>query len=683
MVYLTKNGTDLGLYISVDAALAAMTDATADYVILPYYYCKTDMGFFSSPYRKPYISYGELPAVNSITFKNVMTDLGDGYGLYNYYYLLDDLYCNGDVIFFETAVGYIQPSPCIYLRGYAMTVYGSADFSAGIIGNEDSVITVLDNPLLWTDIRFSGDVSVGTIRAEYEFIIWGNLSADNIILSKGSRITLAYYSILTVDVLRIETSEYPSIIQLWDSSMFHVREIEGNIMFWVRTEETQAFPEIFVSGLINGKIKYSIYSMEPSTITDLNVFVVDEFNEETDYSQNKQSLMNAPHIDLDHIDLTIRVFNRDVNNDVDYTVLLYKNEYNDFYLQETGIRIENGILTRYLTLKETEFIVEDGIVGIGEEAFAGNFTLMEVTLPSSVTTIGSYAFNQCTSLERIHLSEGLREIGNGAFNCCESLVSIEIPSTVYKIGEDTGSSVFSGALSEIIVNANNPYYKSVNGVLYNGNGTQLLLYPTGKTDTYFIVPGTVRGIVMYAFHENSYLETLVVSEGVQYLETSSVLSCDKLKTIFISSNTMIFSDAFDSLVSLEFIYIPEGGDYFVTDGVLFGNEGKELMLYFAANPAESYTIPDGVQAICHYTFNDIQYLKNITIPDSITYIDRETFGRSSIQNYYLKSSTPSDQMLDVFNYLYYNGTYTIYVPVQYLEVYQTAWQEHADKIFGY
>ena len=47
-------------------------------------------------------------------------------------------------------------------------------------------------------------------------------------------------------------------------------------------------------------------------------------------------------------------------------------------------------------------------------------------------------------------------------------------------------------MEEFVVNENNPNYKSIDGNLYNKDGTVLLQYAAGKKDEVFVVPEGVE-----------------------------------------------------------------------------------------------------------------------------------------------------------------------------------------------
>ncbi len=70
-------------------------------------------------------------------------------------------------------------------------------------------------------------------------------------------------------------------------------------------------------------------------------------------------------------------------------------------------------------------------------AFHGCKSLIDVILPSQITTIGDFAFYDCKSLTNIVLPSAITQIGADAFHNCETLTSIELPNGISKIDEAT------------------------------------------------------------------------------------------------------------------------------------------------------------------------------------------------------------------------------------------------------
>ena len=90
--------------------------------------------------------------------------------------------------------------------------------------------------------------------------------------------------------------------------------------------------------------------------------------------------------------------------------------------------------TRPLVKGITSIVIEDGITGIGEYAFAYIYGLESVTFSDTVTTIGACAFLG-SGLSEIIVGKNVVTIGDGAFEECTYLNTIYIPLSVESIGE--------------------------------------------------------------------------------------------------------------------------------------------------------------------------------------------------------------------------------------------------------
>ena len=80
---------------------------------------------------------------------------------------------------------------------------------------------------------------------------------------------------------------------------------------------------------------------------------------------------------------------------------------------------------------------------IANEAFYGCSSIVNVTIPNSVTSIGDGAFYDCSSLTDVAIGSGVTSIGGNAFTNCSSLTSVTIPDSVTSIGNNAFGSCSS------------------------------------------------------------------------------------------------------------------------------------------------------------------------------------------------------------------------------------------------
>ena len=103
-----------------------------------------------------------------------------------------------------------------------------------------------------------------------------------------------------------------------------------------------------------------------------------------------------------------------------------------------------------------EFINFSGITKLPNSAFNGCTSLVEITLPASLTSIGNYVFQDCAALTKVNGlgSTQVTSLGPYAFQGCVALKEITLPDTLTFIG----NYVFRGceSLKYFRINANTP-----------------------------------------------------------------------------------------------------------------------------------------------------------------------------------------------------------------------------------
>jgi hypothetical protein len=212
----------------------------------------------------------------------------------------------------------------------------------------------------------------------------------------------------------------------------------------------------------------------------------------------------------------------------------------------SGVLTQN-IVSSQLT-KQTNVLIS-GYTSIDANAFA-NAYITSISIPSYVTSIGEYAFNGT------------------------NLTSISIPSSVTSIGQNAFS---NSSIATINVALGNSYYSSDNsGVLFDVSGTTLIQYPSGKTQSSYIISSTVTTIGQYAFQYSSYLSQIVIPPSVQTIGNNAFYLCVPLETIQIDLSSNLSS---------------------------IGDNA------FAGTHITSINIPASVQTIGNNAFNGIQNLK--------------------------------------------------------------------------
>ncbi|MBO5372248.1 MAG: leucine-rich repeat domain-containing protein [Lachnospiraceae bacterium] len=256
--------------------------------------------------------------------------------------------------------------------------------------------------------------------------------------------------------------------------------------------------------------------------------------------------------------------------------------------------------------------IPDTVTSIGTGAFASSRKLESVELSKNLTTIASDIFYQCDSLKNIMLPDGIVSINCRAFFSCKSLNSITIPDSVTSLGDEAFANCSS--LTEISIGANNPAYISENGVVYNKDKTELLIYPGGKTAD-FTVPSSVTKIADYAFFCCSNLNNITMHDNVLSIGRDAFYFCENLQDIVLPKNLQsIGVEAFGHCNSFRNVVIPDSVTY-------MGSHA-----FARCENLKSVTLSKGVKKIRERTFYSCSSLENVIIPDGVTCIGYFAFA---------------------------------------------------------
>ena len=93
-----------------------------------------------------------------------------------------------------------------------------------------------------------------------------------------------------------------------------------------------------------------------------------------------------------------------------------------------------------------------------------------------------------------------------------AITEVNIPDSVTNINAADFKNCIN--LKTVNVSTNNPYYSSENGIVFNKNKTEIVLFPQGKQDTYYTIPSTVTSIANYAFYNALNIKEITIPENV-------------------------------------------------------------------------------------------------------------------------------------------------------------------------
>lgn len=130
------------------------------------------------------------------------------------------------------------------------------------------------------------------------------------------------------------------------------------------------------------------------------------------------------------------------------------------------------------------------------------------------------------------------------------------------------------------------------------------------SDTSLEIPTELDGLQVvalgdYAFSGAVTLEHVTIPETIISLGTYAFAECTMLQDFTVAADNPCFESV---------------------DGVLYGNEGRELMRYpIGTRPAE-ITVPEGVISIGSVAFCNCKLLETVTLPSTLEYIGAAAFS---------------------------------------------------------
>lgn len=113
------------------------------------------------------------------------------------------------------------------------------------------------------------------------------------------------------------------------------------------------------------------------------------------------------------------------------------------------------------------------------------------------------------------------------------------------------------------------------------------------------LPDCITGIGFEAFDGLASLKTITVGKNFQYISGDGLDGCTSLTDIIID---------------------PENPYLCFVDGVVFDKEMKTIEYYPAGKTDTVYTVPDGVEKIDYHAFYDNNYITEVNIPASVSWI---------------------------------------------------------------
>ena len=360
-------------------------------------------------------------------------------------------------------------------------------------------------------------------------------------------------------------------------------------------------------------------------------------------------------------------------------------------------------------------VIKKGVTAIADFAFKGCKKLKEIILPSTLKKIGACAFEGCpiknitipksvksiepgafagSSIKSITIPKTVKKLGEGVFGDCKKLESITMPGNIgvikYEEPDDeyqpksfVGDSCKSlkkikfttslninilkrvGKSGGFEVLANDPKYKSVNGLLYSKDGKTLLRIPHGRkkviiSDKCTTVTAGSYGYEMYladsAMKEIVFPKTvtkIILDDtllGPSYYECNNIkitlnmdyLDDDSIKILW-QTNKYWRNSLKDELLRKGLAKLNEENErmLMLDDGYLCAYLMKDISKIddrSAWETIDRLEVPDNVKTIGTEAFTGF-LVKSLTFGSGVKYVEENVLLAADVPNTYKNMAT--------------------------------------------
>lgn len=282
--------------------------------------------------------------------------------------------------------------------------------------------------------------------------------------------------------------------------------------------------------------------------------------------------------------------------------------------------------------------------------------------------VDTWAIDVDAAAKNVTFRDGTVGICQDAFDACEALESVTTPDSLIYAATALPDSVkvlnlgaglpdgqltnwipyyspwyyFSKAdpaplLAEINISHDNPYYTSVDGIVYNKDMTKLIRVPYQKAMDTYTVPDTVTDIAYDALQFCEGIGALTIPANVQASDSYiNCTGCTGMKSVFIEDGALINEISFENCRSLESIHLPKDlsqigwGDFRLCTSL------KEItipasitsiasMAFDNCSSLTSITFEGTIETIGFRAFSYCDHLTDITLPEGLTQISGGAF----------------------------------------------------------
>ena len=270
------------------------------------------------------------------------------------------------------------------------------------------------------------------------------------------------------------------------------------------------------------------------------------------------------------------------------------------------------------------------VTSFGSEVFENS--VIGITFPSTLRIIKESCFSGATIQSLLYLPNSLETIETYGFRCA-GIEKIYIPASVKNI---ECAAFVSANLDSIIVDTVNQYYKSVDGVLYTKDVTQLLCFPMSRGG-HFFVPNGVTQINRRAFWESN-LSSITLPNSLKTIEQYAFLRCDNFLNLHIPKSVTYIQNG--SIINCKMLYNLTidslNTHYKIINNAVYTIDGDTLITYpspslrTATGNSDTLRVAEGTKVIAE---RSAIHGKNkiIILPESVEEIGNRAFAYNTVR----------------------------------------------------
>ena len=290
------------------------------------------------------------------------------------------------------------------------------------------------------------------------------------------------------------------------------------------------------------------------------------------------------------------------------------------------------------------YMTKNGYLG---SSFFATTKLRDCILPKSIKVISSGAFAG-SEIRAITISDGLVYIGDYAFANCQFLESLTIPSTVTYISKNAFYK--SNNILKLIVDEGNMKYASVEGGLASKDKTKLYFCLPGIGPV-FNIPESITMIEPMAFESCSKLTQFTVDATNAVFEALGALLLDNKNNVVAyapaASGSVIIPDGIENICEAAFldskvqeVVLPQSlknishnaFSYSSLSSVSFSPDVENSQLktiqscaFWSCDKLTTFKLPSTLELIGDSAFSLCSSLQEISIPSKIKVIPEMAF----------------------------------------------------------